>query len=130
MFALTQGAIAQAVGIVIVMYGFNIAQPQVSFGLTPFIAVTSVLLSPIVEELVFRKIIFSALLRYTGYWPAAAISSVLFAMAHYNYAASLGYFLLGMVWCRMYNKTKNLGVVIVAHILFNAAAMLMMAVRG
>ena len=128
--ALTQGIIAQAAGIVIVMYGFSIAPPPVSFGVTPFIAVSSVLLSPILEELVFRKIIFSSLIRYTGFWPAAAISSVMFAIAHYNYSASLGYFLLGMVWCRMYNKTQNLGVVMVAHIIFNALSMMMMMVRG
>lgn len=129
-FAVTQGIIVQAVGIVIVTYGLKVSQPIVSLGLTPFIVISSILLSPIIEELVFRKIMFSSLEKMVGFWPSAVVSSVLFAVSHYNTSASLGYILLGIVWCRAYRKSGNLGVVVIAHMIFNALALLIGGLRG
>jgi membrane protease YdiL (CAAX protease family) len=129
-FAVTQGMIAQAVGIVIVMYGFSIEPPPVDIVLTPTVMLSAVVFSAIMEELVYRKTLFTFLDRLFGFWPSAVVSSALFAVAHYNYSAYLGYFLLGMVWCRIYKKTENIGIVIAAHMAFNLIAMVVMALRG
>ncbi len=118
--ALTHGLIAQAVGIVIVEYGFRVAEPNNGLQITTFVLISSTFFSAILEEVVYRKIIFSKLDRRFGFWPAAVGSSILFAVSHYNYAAHLGYFFLGMVWCYAYKKSGNLGVVIAAHTVFNA----------
>lgn len=129
-FALTQGIILQAAGNVIVMYGLRVEQPQVHMELTLPIWISAVVFSAILEEVLYRKIIFSTLDRFIGFWPSAVISSALFAVSHYNYSAYLGYFLLGLVWCRAYKKSGNLGVVIAAHIAFNAIAFFVMGLRG
>lgn len=129
-YAVTHGIIAQAVGIAIVTYGFGVEAPSIPLTLTPGIVFSAVVCSAILEELVYRKTIFPALFRFGGFWPAAAGSSALFALAHYNYAAWLGYFLLGMVWCRSYAKSRDFGTIVVAHIAFNAISMVVMAIRG
>ena len=128
-FAVTQGIIAQAVGIAVVQYGMGIEPPALPFAVTPWLAVSAILWSAILEELVYRKAVFGFLDGRFGFWPAAAVSSALFAVAHANYAAYAGYFLLGLVWCRAYKKTGNIGVVIIAHMLFNAIAMFVMSGR-
>jgi membrane protease YdiL (CAAX protease family) len=128
--ALTQGIILQAVGIVIVQYGFAVQAPPVHIGWTPMVLVSAIVFSAILEEVLHRKIIFSFLDQYIGFWPAAAVSSAVFAIVHYNYSAYLGYFLLGLVWCRAYKKSGNIGVVITAHMAFNLIAFVAMWLRG
>lgn len=130
MFAVTQGMIAQAVGIASIRYVAGIEPPDVPIEITPMVWISVIFFSAITEELVYRKIVLSSLQRYTGFWTGAVISSLLFALAHHNYSAYLGYFLLGLVWCRAYRNTGNLGVLIAAHIAFNAIAMIVIAVRG
>ena len=129
-FALFQGMIAQAVGIVIIIYGLGITQPSINMTLTPAILISAVVFSAVFEELLYRKIIYSKLNRYMKFWPAAVISSLLFAVSHYDYSAYIGNFLLGFVWCYAYRRSGNLGVVIAAHILFNTIAFAVMGLRG
>ncbi|WP_199617306.1 CPBP family intramembrane glutamic endopeptidase [Paenibacillus alkalitolerans] len=118
--ALVAGLIMQAVGIVVVKYGFGIASPEIGFA-TPLAApLVSVLISSPLEEIIFRGMIFSFLDRRIGFWLAAIISSLLFAVSHYDYAAWLGYFGLGLVWCRIYKATGNLLIPIGSHMLFNS----------
>ncbi|TLS50499.1 CPBP family intramembrane metalloprotease [Paenibacillus antri] len=129
-YAVTQGMIAQAAGIVVVQYGFGVASPALPFALTPGVVISAVVFSGILEELVYRKSLFGLIDRKIGFWPAACVSSVLFALAHANVSAYLGYFLLGLVWCRAYRRMGNIGIVIAAHMAFNVIAMFVMAGRG
>src|SRR5690606_39524180 len=119
-----------AIGIVIVVYGFGVAQPTVGVALAPAVIISAIICSAILEETVYRGSLFGYLDRIVGMWPAAVVSSAIFAVAHYNYSAYLGYFLLGLVWCRVYKKTGNIGVVIAAHMLFNLIALTITSVRG
>lgn len=128
--ATTQGMIAQAVGIIIVVYGIGISEPVFGLSITPYAVFSSTFIAAVLEEVVYRGILFSALDRRFGFWPAAVISSVVFAVSHHNYAAYLGYFLLGVVWCKAYKKTNNLGVVIAAHTFFNAAYFVVKFAQG
>lgn len=129
-FAVTQGMIAQAIGIVMISHILGVEEPAIPIGLTPAVMISAVVFSAILEELVYRFVLFGFLERLTGFWIAALVSSGLFAFAHYNVSAYLGYFLLGIVWCRVYKKTGNIGVVIMAHMAFNLIAMVVMSVRG
>lgn len=117
--AVVVALILQAIGILLVQYGFGIKQPEIGVALTAAVPLVVVLFLSPMEELVFRRNALSLLERRIGFWPAAAVSSVLFAAAHYNYSAFLGNVAVGMVWCRAYKKTGNLLVVIVAHMIFN-----------
>ena len=129
-FAVTQGIMAQAAGIVIVQYGLRIPPPPTVLSLSLGVVISSVLFSAILEELIYRKALYGWFSKFAGFWPAAACSSALFALAHHNYSAYLGYFLLGLVWCRTYRRTGDIGVLIAAHMIFNAVAMIVIAARG
>jgi len=128
-YAATQGIIAQAAGIVLVVHVLGVEEPKIGLAITPFVVFNSTFVSAILEEVVYRKILFGVLDKRFGFWPAAVVSSLLFAVSHYNYAAHLGYFLLGLVWCRAYKKTGDLGVVIAGHTLFNAVSFIIRFLR-
>jgi membrane protease YdiL (CAAX protease family) len=53
---------------------------------TPFervaVAVVAVVFAPLVEELMFRVLLFNAIWRRTGFWTAAIVSSALFGFSH------------------------------------------------
>lgn len=79
----------------------------------------TVVLGPIVEELTFRGLTFTYARRATSFWVANLIQACLFGLLHMNplqgiYAAALG-ILFGMV----YEKSRNILVTIVLHMLFN-----------
>lgn len=48
--------------------------------------VMSVVLAPLVEELLFRGAMFAALLRRWGIWPAALVPSLIWGLVHVQYA--------------------------------------------
>lgn len=129
-FAVTQGMIAQAAGIVILQYGLHVQPIELAFDVTIGVAFSVVICSAILEELVYRKSVFGWLKTKIQFWPAAVVSSLLFAAAHANYAAALGYFLLGLVWCRSYEKSGTIAVPIAAHMIFNAISLIVIPLRG
>lgn len=128
--ALTQAMIGQAIGIVAVTYGLGVVAPAVGIELTLAVVASAVLLSAVIEETLYRGILYGGLERHLGFWPAAAISSFLFAAAHHNYAAWLGYFIQGLIWCRVYKRTRDISILILAHLLFNAIYFVVSYFRG
>ncbi|MCR5545381.1 MAG: CPBP family intramembrane metalloprotease [Lachnospiraceae bacterium] len=79
----------------------------------------TVVLGPIVEELTFRGLTFTYARRVTTFWVANIIQACLFGFMHMNplqgiYAAALG-IIFGMV----YEKSRNILLTIVLHMLFN-----------
>lgn len=128
-FALTQGMVAQAAGIVLLQFGAGIEPPALPFQPNFGVIVSAVVFSAILEEMVYRKAIFGLFRQRFSFWPAAVISSLLFASAHADYSAALGYFLLGLVWCRAYQKSGTIAVPIAAHMIFNLIAMFVMQAR-
>ncbi len=90
------------------------------------IIVAATLCAPIVEELVFRMGLQTALLRLFGNpWPAIVISSGVFAGIHFtvlpdnSWHAMVTLFALGMCLGVAFERTKRLGVPIAMHIAFN-----------
>jgi len=79
--------------------------------------------APIMEEIVFRKVLFGSLSTVTGQIGAAVISSVLFSLAHAD-----GHFILyafiGLLFCWLYRQTGRIQTSIMAHILMNAVVVL------
>lgn len=100
-----------------------------------FLCVQILLLLPAVEELIFRKGIYSALGRLVGCSDApmknralarlmAVVSSVLFSAAHYVFqpfpdSAFVALFFFGLAQCWLYKKTGRLCCAILNHGLFN-----------
>lgn len=90
----------------------------------------------IVEEIGFRGCCFRYLEEKQGFWPAAILSSVLFTLYHYPdllFGRSLGSLLswrtlllfgMGIVFCRMLHKWKNLMLNMVIHTVWDVLSYL------
>ena len=79
------------------------------------------LLAPLVEELVCRGIIFNRLGSWMPTWAAALVSSALFAVMHFNLFQLLYTFVVGLAFCAVYIRFRNLGVAVLGHVSFNIA---------
>lgn len=86
-----------------------------------FFAFVAILGAPVVEEIIFRGILYPAI-KQRG-WPKLALwgTSLLFALTHANTATFLPLTFLAMVLVYLYERTGNLLAPILTHSLFNAA---------
>ncbi|MBC1489416.1 CPBP family intramembrane metalloprotease [Listeria sp. FSL L7-1485] len=82
------------------------------------------ILGPILEELVFRKVIFGGLSNVMNIHVAAVISSLFFGLLHGDISFLLTYFVIGLILCFLYTKTKRISVSMGAHILMNTIVLL------
>lgn len=82
------------------------------------------IVGPIIEELVFRKVIFGSLRRRMNIHVAATISALIFAFFHLDFDHILIYFVMGLVFTFLYVKTKRIIVPIVVHMIMNTLAVL------
>ena len=85
----------------------------------PLFLLLIAIFGPIMEEFVFRKVIFGYLFDITGGIGAAVISSLIFAFIHFD-GHYLLYSVMGFVFCYLYWKTKSIAAPIIAHALINA----------
>lgn len=83
-----------------------------------FIIVVSII-GPILEEIVFRLIIFGALYKRFNFWIAGFVSSLIFAAIHFDFTHLLVYTSMGFVFAFLYVKTKRIMVPIIAHVALN-----------
>lgn len=96
------------------------------------VAVTAVLViggAAVSEELLFRGVIFAGLRRSLSLWPAALISSALWAVLHLAAAniAVVGVLaLFGLVLAWLYERTGTLWAPICAHAINNSIAVLVL----
>lgn len=92
------------------------------------IFISSVILGPVIEEIIFRLIIFRTF-RKINLWCGMFISSIAFAFIHIENAllagnlesilTSIPYFVMGMTFAYIYEKNRNLMVCIIVHSLYN-----------
>lgn len=92
----------------------------------------SLLLAPILEEIVFRGTIFHFIRERKGFLIAAIISSVLFGFIHVFSSLLNGniidfiylflYSALGFIFCVVYESNRSIYACIVVHMLYNAYA--------
>lgn len=94
----------------------------------PIVIIITSIVGPILEEIVFRKIIFGTLYKRVNFFIAALISSVIFAVAHNELEHTLLYTAMGMVFAFLYIKTKRIIVPIIAHVSMNTFVVLVQSV--
>ena len=82
----------------------------------------SALITPFLEELLHRGVVFGRLRRRMGMWPAVLVSALIFAMLHFNIVQFIYAFLLGIVFALFVEKTGHLYPAIIAHVVSNAVA--------
>ncbi len=89
-----------------------------------------VVVAPIVEELLFRGYLQTALTRRMKPWMAIAISSTVFGAIHFQPLAFPILALLGAVFGYLYHRTGSLKVNIALHMANNAFAFLALVLAG
>ena len=76
--------------------------------------------APLLEEPLFRGIIFRGLQSSIPTWAAMAASGFLFAIVHVNAASFIALWFLGIAFAELYRRTGTLLAPMTAHALFNA----------
>ena len=72
-------------------------------------AFSAIVWAPIIEELVFRGLLYGTLRTRLGVWPSALASAVIFALPHgYAVAGSLSVLMSGVLWALAYERTRSL----------------------
>ena len=88
--------------------------------IAPVLILVIAIIGPILEEFVFRRVVFGSFIQTQGFWLSAIISSVVFAAIHFEFTHILLYTICGLIFAFLYYKTKRLLTSIVAHVLLNS----------
>lgn len=91
---------------------------------------TATLAAPLVEELLFRGILFPYLAKRTGLAGGILLVSALFAAIHFHLPSFLPLCLLSATLCFAYWRTGSLWVCIGFHAIFNAVSILALSIAG
>jgi uncharacterized protein len=94
-----------------------------SFGVLAFMFFFGMLAAPVVEELLFRGFLQSAVRTVFGKLKAILISGFLFALIHLNAHVFLQIFILGLLLAYLFEKTGSLIAPITVHICHNTATL-------
>jgi uncharacterized protein len=86
---------------------------------TPLIIFVTSIIGPILEEIVFRKVIFGSLYKRLNFFFAGLISSLIFSIAHGEPEHLILYGAMGFTFAFLYVKTKRILVPIFTHVAMN-----------
>lgn len=89
----------------------------------PLVMVASSIIGPILEEIIFRKVIFGTLYNRFPFWIAALLSSLAFAIAHMDPKHIILYAAMGFTFAFLYVQTKRIIVPIISHAMMNTLVM-------
>lgn len=92
-----------------------------------FFLISVVILAPLLEEIIFRKIVFKRLNLKLSFITSAVISSAIFGIGH-ELLSILGAIIFGVTCCVLYKKYNNLLVPIAVHFVNNLIAGTMLSV--
>lgn len=86
------------------------------------IVVLSVVIAPVAEECFFRGFLYNILKGISGKMVGALVSSLFFAALHGSLVQFIPLFVFALLQCGFYERTRTLVAPIVAHVLFNLPA--------
>ena len=95
----------------------------ISLGTRLFLAASAVVIAPVAEELLFRGILFSALLRKRPFIFAALLSGAYFALVHLHAPSFLPLLALSVAFSAGYASTGSIITPITMHMLFNLSSL-------
>jgi len=96
----------------------------ISSGTRFFMMVAAVVIAPVVEELVFRGILFPSVLKGRPYFFAALLTGAYFALVHFHALSFLPLVALSLAFSAGYAATGSILTPIVMHALFNLTSVL------
>jgi membrane protease YdiL (CAAX protease family) len=128
--------VAAALGIITIYRIITIAigydEPQSNLPVGAFdstasiilLALLSLALAPVIEEVFFRGFVFAGLLKRWGFVWAALASSLLFAIAHFDPEGSFTLLIpiggIGLLFAWTYLYSGSLFAIVAAHLMFNS----------
>ncbi|MBR3810884.1 MAG: CPBP family intramembrane metalloprotease [Agathobacter sp.] len=86
--------------------------------------ISAALITPFLEELLHRGVVYGRLRAMMGIWPSVIVSALIFAGLHFNIVQFVYAFLLGMVFAIFVEKTGKLYPVVIAHMVANGLAVI------
>lgn len=78
----------------------------------------TVITAPVLEEFIFRHIIYGGFSKRIGKPAAALISTILFTLLHYNLTGAVAFFAVGIYNCYLYEK-HGYRAAVLNHFVFN-----------
>lgn len=90
-----------------------------------WIIISTLVIAPLLEELIFRWLIFGLCRKKLNFWISAAISSVLFGLYHMNLVQGIYAGIVGMLFCYINEKFQNITSTMVCHMSANALMLLL-----
>lgn len=90
----------------------------------PLFLIVPAVVGPILEELIFRKILFGTFYKKMNFFFAAILSSLIFAALHNDFSHLLTYTTMGLVFAFLYVQTKRIWVPIIVHMSMNSFAVI------
>lgn len=84
--------------------------------------ISLVVVAPFAEELLFRGYLLGKLRKYTQFWISLLITSLLFAIVHFQWNVGFDVFALSVVLCVLRLMTKSLWSPVLLHMLKNGIA--------
>jgi len=104
--------------------GFNEVQEALYGGSIYMEVLAAVIMDQIVEELLFRGLVYRRIRNYAGRMPAMVLSSLFFGIYHGNVVQGVYAFAIGMLFAFIYDKYKTLIAPILAHVFANLVSVL------
>ena len=95
-----------------------------SFSSPLMMALSIVVIGPLVEEVFFRGFVFTGLRQNFGWKKAALISAAIFAIFHLELTFVIPGFILGFIFAFLYQRSNSIWPGIIMHILVNAVGLL------
>jgi membrane protease YdiL (CAAX protease family) len=82
-----------------------------------------IFVAPVVEEFVFRGVLFKLLRSRRSFWFASSITSIVFSVSHLIPSLLLSFFALGMILSAVVERYKSLYPAMALHAINNAFAL-------
>lgn len=116
----------------------NLVVKSHAVGVYVLLGVVVVLVAPVVEETMFRGLMLRTLMRRWGFWPAALVSTAVFALFHTYEVSTLAgaltlagvVFALGLANCLLVRWSGRLAAGIMNHMVFNGLAIVVLIVTN
>ena len=85
----------------------------------------TVIIIPLVEEIIFRGYIYRGIYKISNFLIASIVSSLFFAVIHFNISQGIYAFLAGFVLSYIYYKTNNFLYCYITHFFMNATSFIL-----
>ncbi|MFO7937239.1 MAG: CPBP family intramembrane glutamic endopeptidase [Kiritimatiellia bacterium] len=99
-----------------------LSNPSTTLLMYVVIFISAVIVAPVAEEVIFRGILFPAVLKNKSWVFSAMLTSCLFSLIHFHPPSFMSIFVLSLFFCAGYSATGSLLTPIFMHMVFNGAA--------